>query len=453
MNLLYKPLHKGLPILVCLLLLSACAKENDNSNHELDSELEALLTSSSNGEGLSFFQFPSSDDFASIPQDPKNPITAEKVSLGKLLFHETGIAVNPKKPEGTGTYSCASCHHFKAGFQACRIQGVADGGLGFGISGESRVNHPTYLHGELDVQPIRTPSTLNVAYQKNMLWNGQFGATHLNEGTEAQWTEETPKAVNHLGFEGVETQAIAGMDVHRLAIKNSIAEMSETYRDLFEDAYPETSSEERFTIENAGKAIAAYERTLFANEAPFQQWLKGDFNALTDAQKRGAILFFGEAQCNSCHTGPALNSMEFHALGMNDLQGFGVYGNGPQEGDKQGRGGFTKQAEDMYKFKVPQLYNLKDSPFYGHGSSFNSVEDVVRYKNAALAENAEVPTSQLAAEFVPLSLNEQEILDLSNFIENALYDPNLQRYIPESLPSGNCFPNNDAMSKSDLGCE
>ncbi len=453
MNLLYKPLTTGLSIFLCLFFLSACTKENDNTNNQLDSELETLLTVASNNIGLNYFQFPASNDFAAIPQDPKNPITAEKVTLGKLLFHETGIAVNPKRPEGAGTYACASCHHFKAGFQACRIQGVADGGIGFGISGEGRINDPLYLHSELDVQPIRTPTTLNVAYQKNVLWNGQFGATHLNEGTETEWTENTPKAVNHLGFEGVETQAIAGLGVHRMAIKNSIVEMSNTYRDLFETVYPEASSEERFTTENAGKAIAAYERTLFANEAPFQEWLKGDFNALTDAQKRGAILFFGKAQCNNCHTGPALNSMEFHALGMNDLQGFGVYGEAPKEADKQGRGGFTQQAEDMYKFKVPQLYNLKDSPFYGHGSSFKNVEEVVRYKNEAIAENTVVLESQLAADFVPLGLNEQEILDLSNFIENALHDPNLQRYVPESLPSGNCFPNNDTVSKADLGCE
>ena len=445
---LYKSSQKMGLLLLCLLLISSCVRENDN----LDNELENALIEASNGQGLGFFQFPESDDFEAIPQDPKNPITSEKVALGKLLFHETGISVNPKRPESTETYSCASCHHVKAGFQACRVQGVAEGGLGFGVSGESRISNPNYLHSELDVQPIRTPAALNIAYQKNVLWNGQFGATGVNEGTESEWTAETPKAVNHLGFEGTETQAIAGLAVHRMAIKNSIAEMSTDYQGLFAAAFPDVSAEDKFTNETAGLAIAAYERTLLATEAPFQKWLKGNTNALTEAQKRGAILFFGEAQCNACHTGAALNSMEFHALGMNDLQGFGVYGDGPQEADKQGRGGFTKKAEDMYKFKVPQLYNLKDSPFYGHGGTFYTVEEVVRYKNEAIPAQTDVPESQLAAEFVPLGLSEQEISDISDFIENGLYDPNLQRYVPESLPSGNCFPNNDAVSKSDLGC-
>lgn len=445
----YKSTHTIAILFLCLLALSSCTKDN---NDNLDNQLENTLIEASKGEGLVFFQFPEDGDFDAIPQDPKNPITSEKVNLGKLLFHETGIAINPKHPEGTGTYSCASCHHVKAGFQACRIQGVADGGLGFGVSGESRINNPNYQNNELDVQPLRTPSALNIAYQTNVLWNGQFGATHLNEGTESEWTEGTPKAVNKLGFEGTETQAIAGLEVHRLAIKNSIAEMSNDYQTLFDAAFPEVSTEEKFTKETAGLAIAAYERTLLANEAPFQKWLKGNVNALTDAQKRGAILFFGEANCNACHTGPALSSMDFYALGMEDLQGFGVYGNKPTEADKQGRGGFTKRPEDMYKFKVPQLYNLKDSPFYGHGGTFRSIAEVVRYKNAAIPSRTEVPQSQLAAEFVPLGLNEQQIRDISDFIENGLHDPNLLRYVPESLPSGNCFPNNDAVSKSDLGC-
>lgn len=446
-KLYYFPQKMGI-ILFCLYLMSSCTKENT----DLDNQLENVLIEASKGQGLNFFQFPENGDFAAIPQDPKNPITATKVELGKLLFHETGIAINPKHPEGVGTYSCASCHHVKAGFQACRIQGVGEGGMGFGISGEGRVNDPSYLNTELDVQPLRTPSALNIAYQTNILWNGQFGATHVNENTDAQWTEGTPKAVNHLGYEGTEIQAIAGLDVHRMAIKNSIAEMSSEYQTLFDAAFPNVPTEDKFTNETAGLAIAAYERTLLATEAPFQEWLKGNTNALTDAQKRGAVLFFGKAQCNSCHTGAALSSMEFHALGMEDLQGFGVYGSGPQEGDIQGRGGFTKRAEDMYKFKVPQLYNLKDSPFFGHGGTFRSVEEVVRYKNEAIPSKTNIPKSQLATEFVPLGLNEQEISDIADFIENGLHDPNLQRYVPESLPSGNCFPNNDAVSKSDLGC-
>ena len=165
---------------------------------------------------------PASDDFSKIPQDPLNPLTTEKVELGKLLFHETGIALAPMQEFAEGTFSCASCHFAGAGFQAGRFQGIGDGGIGFGINGEGRTKGALYQGDELDVQPIRSPTIMNGAYQKNMLWNGQFGATGLNEGTEAAWTTGTPKENNFLGFEGLETQAIAGLGVHRMVMDLSL---------------------------------------------------------------------------------------------------------------------------------------------------------------------------------------------------------------------------------------
>jgi cytochrome c peroxidase len=77
---------------------------------------------------------------------------------------------------------------------------------------------------------------------------------------------------------------------------------------------------------------------------------------------------------------------------------------------------------------------------------------VIEYKNAAVAQNAAVPASRLAAQFIPLGLTEDEIADLVAFIESALHDPNLNRYVPASLPSGNCPVVNDGQSRIDLGC-
>jgi len=121
--------------------------------------------------------------------------------------------------------------------------------------------------------------------------------------------------------------------------------------------------------------------------------------------------------------------------------------------EKFGRGGFTGKPEDFYKFKVPQLYNLKDSPFYGHGSSFRSIRDIVDYKNMAVPENTHVPPQQLADDFIPLNLDEEEVNALVAFVASALYDPDLRRFEPEVLPSGNCFPFNDPLAQQHLGCE
>ena len=435
--------------------LTACDDSGaDPAPTSLDDELRGVLVAASDGQGLEYFAMPAPGDLSAIPQDPRNPLTPEKVELGKLLFHETALGVNAHRDEGFGTYSCASCHHAAAGFQAAVPQGIGEGGVGFGRYGERRRLAPGYTPDEIDKQPIRTPAALNLAWQEAMLWNGQFGATGVNVGTEAQWNPETPIGTNALGYEGLETQAIAGLGVHRMgdgAVE--LAQVNAEYAALFAAAFPDFPEDERATQETAGLAIGAYERTLLANEAPFQRWLRGEPNAMSLSQKRGAITFFGKAQCATCHTGPALSSMSFHALGMGELVGPGVFSDfNPEDPVHLGRAGFTQRDEDRFAFKTPQLYNLGDHVFFGHGVTFNSVREVVEYKNDAVVQSAIIPAEAVSPHFRPLDLTEDEIDDLTVFLERALYDASLTRYVPDALPSGNCFPNNDEESRRDLGC-
>lgn len=440
--------------------LSAPAMRVESAATGLDQELRSLLLAAS-PRGVDAFLLPSSTALGRIPQDPKNPLTPQKVALGRSLYHETALAVDNVRPEGYETYSCASCHFAQAGFQANVPQGIAEGGSGFGAAGEGRVLLAAYnsTPGNVpDLQPIRTPTSMNTAYQELMLWNGQFGAVAANVGTEAQWTPGTPKESNVLGLHGLETQAHAGLGVHR----QSSVELSRVatigdYQRMFQLAFPGDGEISRL---NAALAIGAFERTVLANEAPFQRWLRGDNAALTDQEKRGAILFFGEAGCVDCHTGPALSSMTFYAFGMNDLDGaydpsrvdLAATGGTVPDGTRRGRGGFTTNPADDYKFKTPQLYNLASSPFYGHGASFASVRDVVEYKNQGVPENGLVPAGQLAAQFAPLGLTSDEVDDIAAFLTGGLYDANLMRYVPTSLPSGNCTPVNDTQARIDLGC-
>ncbi|MCB0663852.1 MAG: cytochrome-c peroxidase, partial [Saprospiraceae bacterium] len=300
---------------------------------------------------------------------------------------------------------------------------------------------------------LRSPSAMNGAFQLNQLWNGQFGATGLNSGLEYAFTPGTPKETNELGYEGLEIQAIAGLTVHRMDVTEQL--MTDLgYKQMFDEVFSDFPVADRYTKETAGLAIAAYERTILSNEAPFQRWLDGDRSAMSEQEKRGALLFFDKAGCVECHSGPALNSMEFFALGMKDLFDCEetVFKASPGLSDHLGRGGFTGNAEDNYKFKVPQLYNLKDSPFLGHGATFRSIRSVLEYKNQAVKENNNVPNGQMAAQFRPLGLSSAEIDDLTAFIKTGLYDPDLLRYQPTSVNSGGCIPDNDPMAKADLGC-
>ncbi len=446
-------------VMVVASLMSSCisVKEENSQYTEIDSKLEGTLSSSFPNKGKESLVLPNSDELDKIPQDPKNPLTIEKIALGKLLFHETSVGRNSVKVSGALTYSCSSCHHTEAGFQSCLPQGIGEGGVGYGINGEKRTLNNLYKDSEIDVQPIRTPSILNVAYHTNVLWNGQFGSTNLNLNTQSNWIKGTPKENNFLGYEGIETQAIAAQDLHRIQVSKIILDEIPAYREMFKKAFPSMNVNDNYQLKiNTALAIAAYERTLLATEAPFQKWLRGDFSAMTNSQKEGAILFFSKAECYYCHSGPSLASMNFYAVGMDDLKN-GFYGthkvvsvtdNKPEH---KGRGGFTGRAEDMYKFKVPQLYNLKDSPFYGHGASFAKIEEVITYKAKGIAQNKNVPTSQISSQFKPHDLTVDEILKITDFIKNGLYDPNIKRYAPQKLPSGLAFPNNDTQSKNDLG--
>ena len=416
----------------------------------LDEALIEALTVASNGIGPSFYELPTRPE--DVPEDPLNPLTPEKVELGKMLFHETGLGVHPKKEENLYTYSCASCHHAQGGFQACLPQGLGEGGVGFGLRGEDRLPAPGFSIALLDAQRIRTPSILNSAYQEATLWNGQFGGQGVNLGTEHAWYPGSRQETNYMGFEGLEVQAIEGLDVHRLGV-NETNYNHYGYGEKLEAVFGDLGDTLKSDV-YIGLAIAAYERTVVASEAPFQKWLRGDKQAMKDSWKEGAALFFGKGNCASCHNGPSLANMEFHALGMKELDGVGFYATVFENQTVHlGRGGFTGLPEDEYKFKVPQLYNLKDSRFYGHGASFQTVLDVLRYKNNAVKENPDCPDGQLADEFVPLGLTDDELWKITLFINEALYDPDLTRYVPDNILSGFCFPNNDLYSAADLGCE
>lgn len=415
---------------------------------------QALISASPTGTWESFVM-PESDDFANIPnQDPKNRITQAKVNLGKMLFFETGIGLHPNKATSTGTYSCSSCHIPSKAFTAGRFQGIADGGIGFGKNGEGRVKNPLYYGHEVDAQGARPLPTINLAYVTNALWAGSFGSFGVNVGTESVWNQDTLIAVNFKGLEGLEANNIRALSVHRQFMDRAIADTL-GYKAMYDEAFPEIPEQERYTLTTTSFAIAAYFRTIFTNQAPFQKWLKGDHEAMTDQQKRGALLFFGKAGCSNCHKSPSLNAMNFFAIGVNNLyQGNNeVFRTGPDDKRNFGRGGFTENPEDNNKFKVPQLYNLKDVGFYFHGASKNSLREVVEYFNEAVPENPLVDPAVISPFFKPLNLTEAEIDDLVEFLENGLYDPDLERYRPEIIMSGNCFPNNDPLSRSQMRCD
>ena len=430
-----------------------CRCTQDKIENPIDVQLKDAILSATPDKGVEDYILPELNNLSAIPQDPANPLTVEKIELGKMLFFETGLALDPAQKTGKGTYSCASCHIPSAGFMPGRVQGIADGGIGFGKNGEGRLKFPNYADDEIDAQGIRPLSMLNVAYVTNSTWSGQFGAGGVNEGTEYAWGRTDPAtAVNHMGLSGLESQNIIGLDLHRMVISKAILD-AYGYTAYYDQVFSEFPEEERYSKVTTSFAISAYLRSLLTTESPWQKWLKGNKAAMTDAEKKGAHLFFTKARCFTCHTGPALNSMNFYALGVKDLYEAGGLATSQSDKKNLGRGAFTGKEEDLYKFKVPQLYNLQDSPFYFHGASKNTLEEVVDYFNDGIIENERVPEEQIPPHFRPLRMTDEEVEDLVSFLETGLRDPLLDRYLPEQVLSGNCFPNNDILSKAELGCE
>ncbi|MFK7979910.1 MAG: cytochrome-c peroxidase, partial [Saprospiraceae bacterium] len=307
----------------CLLIIS-CNKDKVYLDTPLDQLLKTALIRASETNDLDHFILPDSEDFSAIPHDTEhNPLSKEKVELGKMLFFETGIALTSTKEAGKKTYSCASCHVPNAGFTPGRIQGIADGGIGFGRNGETRTKLAAYRADELDVQGVRPLSVLNVAFVENTTWNGRFGNTGVNVGTEDRWDLDPELHSNSLGYNALEAQNIAGMEVHRMEITDEVLD-EYGYRSYFDAAFSDSETAQRYSDENAAFAISAYLRTLLANEAPFQDYLKGNQNALNEQEKRGALVFFSDAKCYHCHKDKNLGANEFYALGVNDLYQTGL---------------------------------------------------------------------------------------------------------------------------------
>ena len=444
----------GYLLLFISITFFACDK-NVNEENSIDIDLVKSIRDHTPNHDESYFIFPNPKILSKIPnQDPRNKLTKEKVELGKLLYFETGLAQNPKNDICKETYSCASCHVVSKGFTPGAMQGIADGGIGFGTSGEGRTLMNSYAANDADVQGIRPLSMLNLAYVTNTFWNGEFGAKGVNIGTEDVWAQENDRTeVNKLGYVGLESQNIEGLPLHRMLINDKVLDEF-GYRAYFDKAFPQWDESKRYSSQAAAFAISAYLRTLMTTDAPFQKFLKGDKDAMTMAQKKGADLFFGKARCINCHDGTSFNSMNFYRIGTADMYASGGIATTPYDKKNLGRGGFTGNEDELYAFKVPQLYNVGDYATLFHGSSKRSVREVVEYKVAARSENPRVSNDELADYFQPINnMTATDIDNLVDFLENGLRDPNLTRYVPESVLSGNCFPNNDVVSKQQMGCE
>lgn len=202
------------------------------------------------------WQLPRGFPVPAVPAD--NPMSTAKVALGAKLFADPRLSV-------TGAHSCRSCHAPQRAF----TDGLA---LARGATGETL--------------PLNAPTLLNAAYSPSLGWN-DTGVHSLEQQMRGPLFNQHPTELGLAGRESSLEQALS-------ADAGMAAE--------FAAAFPRDAP--AVTVDNAIRAIAAYERTLVAGSSAFDRYVyAGEHDALDAAQKRGMQLFFGDSGCSSCHGG------------------------------------------------------------------------------------------------------------------------------------------------------
>jgi len=256
--------------------------------------------------------------FAPLParaESPTNPITPEKVALGRQLYYDTRLSKNQD-------LSCDSCHKLDD----------------YGVDHEPTSPGHKGQRGERN-----SPTVYNAATHFAQFWDGRAATV------EEQATKPISNPVE---------MALAD-DAALVRVVKSVP----GYVDAFKAAFP--AEADPVTVTTIGQAIGAFERGLMT-PAPFDDFLGGNMTALNSDALRGLELFI-ELNCVSCHTGPNLGGTMFQKLGSVK----------PYTTKDEGRFKITGKPEDKFVFKVPGLRNVAKTAPYLHDGSAKTLDDAL----------------------------------------------------------------------------
>jgi cytochrome c peroxidase len=371
----------------------------------------------------------------------------------------------------------------------------------------------------LDSVGRNAPSVIGAAFNNRLLLGGFAGEP-----------DTSPGGLNPFEHPAQENVALLLLDAHRMLDNDPRSDEPVRFRDAFPEEAAQSPGCTPQSSPTPGscdllinditilRATATFMRTAVSRNTPWDRFLAGDNSALTLAQRRGARLFFtaaggggaGGAGCYSCHAGPMLNKQvndtdvagtgqfveeNFFNLGLADhpVQALNRLARNDPNFRDDGRREITGRDSDAFKFRSLTLRQLRDGRFFFHNGLFTSVKDVVQYFNRGLPQDSVAAaagtltprfTNPRGAGSPPgLGLSEDQVDDLTDFLENALYDPALVRFDPDSttktlepnmqdltysifrpdlaalgavdgrMPSGLPRSNNDALSRRDMGLE
>lgn len=267
---------------------------------------------------------------STYPAVRDNPITQEKIDLGKALFFDPRLSAS-------GVFSCNSCHNLATG---------GDDNL------ETSIGHG-WQKG-----PRNSPTALNAVFNDAQFWDGRA------EDLKAQ-----AKGPIQAGVEMANTP---------VQVVETLKSMPK-YVEWFQAAFP--GEADPVTFDNMAKAIEAFEATLIT-PAPFDAYLNGDEAAMTEEQKQGLVLFMDKG-CASCHSGINLGGNGYYPFGLIEKPGAEVL----PENDK-GRFAVTATADDSYVFRAAPLRNVTlTAPYFHSGKVWNLRQAVAIMGTSQLGED------------------------------------------------------------------
>ena len=296
--------------------------------------------------------------FENAPKSPaENPLTAEKVELGRQLFFDPILSED-------NTVSCASCHQPEHGF-------ASPEDLPIGLKGQRGRRN--------------APSILNRAYGSIFSWDGRDES--LEQQVLGPLTSETEM--------GSDVDAV----IKRLQANNA-------YVDSFSQVFGNTGAEpstDNISTKTLAQAIAAFERTLLSGNSAVDRFRASDYNALSLEARQGLWIFESRGQCWKCHSGPNFTNEDFHNTGVQ-------FGNPKRD---EGRFEHTKDPNDKFKFKTPTLRDIEHTGPYMHDGSLKTLREVVEFYNKG--GNPDDPN--LDEDMKPLKLSEDEIGFVVEFLK------------------------------------
>ena len=424
-----------------LVLLAGCSAESKNAP-DIDAQLADLLNKA---------------NVTPLSVPAPNPA---QVTLGQALMFDKILS-------GNRNMSCATCHHplFKTGDGIPLSIGQGATGLGPARSGAG-----AFI-------PRHAPDLFNRGAPQwaSLFWDGRVAAKAGGGFTTPAGASLPPGVASVLAAQAMfpvespdEMRGVPGQAGNELgeitagnfpAVWDGIMQRLRAipkYDTLFQAAFGQSVNALGF--EYAANAIAAFQTAAFARyNTPFDAYLAGDRAALNDQQKRGALLFFGEAKCGKCHLGPLLTDQKFHNIAVPQLGP----GRGPLPGLDAGREEQTGLASDRFMFRTPPLRNVALTAPYFHNGAFATLLGAVQhYVNVTRSLETYNPSqlppllqptvkndptvwAQVLATLDPivadtLTIQPAQVTEIVAFLQ-SLTDPSAQdlsALIPASVPSG-----------------